>query len=255
MAEENSLHKRIRERLKNLEGYAGLPHVKDEKRFGTESKFGGYLDSRGYATTGIGHLVSRAEPGSKQFHRDVEKFNKDYKDIIPNLGESYSYHNLNEEDSNKLFNKDLEKHLKTVRNKIPSFDKLPSDLQVELTQAEYRGDIVTPHKKPDGTIVKGHKWVKLLNEGNFGEASKEFLRNKEYKVSKERGTGVHKRMEDVSTALRETGEAEREIGEEKQNIWNKDAMDQIKEQSEEQGKRDQIMNLFRKRNRNQSWQN
>ena len=46
-----------------------------------------------------------------------------------------------------------------------------------------------------------------------------------------------------------------QFGEEDQNIWNKDAMDQIKEQSEEQGKRDQIMNLFRKRNRNQSWQN
>ena len=41
-----------------------------------------------------------------------------------------------------------------------------------------------------------------------------------------------------------------QFGEEDQTQWNKDAMNQIKEQAEEQGKRDQIMNLFRQRNRN-----
>jgi len=85
-------------------------------------------------------------------------------------------------------------HVDRARARIPKFDKFPEELQAELIQAEYRGDL-------------GHSptFVRLMNEGNYQEASQEFLDNNDYRKSQEEMTGVHGRMKRVSDAVASFG--------------------------------------------------
>ena len=81
-------------------------------------------------------------------------------------------------------------HVDRTRNRIPNLDEYPEDLQAELIQAEYRGDL-------------GHSptFLSLFNQGNYAQASEEFLDNNDYRNSLVTNTGVHGRMKRVSDAV------------------------------------------------------
>ena len=90
----------------------------------------------------------------------------------------------------KGFEAAYQHHVDRAERRIPGLKDLPEALQAELIQAEYRGDLGT-----------SPTFVRLLNEGNYEEASSEFLDNNDYRRSQEEGTGVHKRMKKVSDAV------------------------------------------------------
>jgi hypothetical protein len=99
-----------------------------------------------------------------------------------------------EEESNIMLQEDIALRLPEIRRAYPNFDSYPRDLQVQIGQSYYRG-----------TLTPGHspKTRKLINQGKFKEAAKEFLDNEEYRTAKQRGrSGIRDRMEDVAKALR-----------------------------------------------------
>jgi len=80
-----------------------------------------------------------------------------------------------------------EHHVDRVKTRIPTFSTMPHWLQGELVQAEYRGDLgISP------------KTVKLINSGNFEEASLEYLDHDEYR---EGPTQIKRRIAALSLAL------------------------------------------------------
>lgn len=92
----------------------------------------------------------------------------------------------------KGFPESLKHHINRVKERVSNFDELPEDVQAELVQAEYRGDLgLSP------------KTIKLLNKGRFKEAAKEFLDHKEYKKYKKEGGGgnIPTRLEAVAQAI------------------------------------------------------
>ena len=170
-----TLQQAAMERLQLLEGSAEM--VSSDKRSVGGTNLGGYLDNKGFTTTGVGNLVSKHNPGSKEYHEDVAKWNKKWQSSTKGtLGEKYSFHNLTDQDAKKIFKKDFEDHKKRISNKINNFDKLPQDLKVELIQAEYRGDASLKSGKTPS-------WIKKFNSGTYKAAAKEFLNHKEYKKS------------------------------------------------------------------------
>lgn len=88
----------------------------------------------------------------------------------------------------KSFDETFNIHLNRARKRINNFDELPETVQAELLQAEYRGD-----------LGGSPKFVKLFNAGQYTDAAKEFLNNKEYKTTKY--SGIKNRMERVASAV------------------------------------------------------
>ena len=76
-----------------------------------------------------------------------------------------------------------------IKKAIPNFDNLSKELKVEIAQSWFRGG-----------IAGSPKTIKLINEGKWEEASKEFLDNNEYRNTKLRG--VKRRMRGLSNALK-----------------------------------------------------
>ena len=90
---------------------------------------------------------------------------------------------------------DINKRLPKVKEAIPGFSKMPLDVRKNILGSWFRGSL-TPKGSPTT--------IRLLNEGKYKEASKEFLNNNEYRKYKSKpGTmdGVVKRMEATATAL------------------------------------------------------
>jgi endonuclease YncB( thermonuclease family)/GH24 family phage-related lysozyme (muramidase) len=105
----------------------------------------------------------------------------------------------------KGFEAAFQHHVERAKGRVPTFDSLPENLQAELVQSEYRGD-----------LGGSPNFLRLLNAGEYDLAADEFLNNKDYRDSMESGSGVHKRMKRLSDAVRgqasgteeTTGEAE-----------------------------------------------
>lgn len=90
----------------------------------------------------------------------------------------------------KGFEAAFQHHVDRTQRRIPNLMDLPETLQAELIQAEYRGD-----------LGQSPTFLKLFNQGNYHTAAQEFLDHDEYRKSKEKGGGVHKRMKRVSDAV------------------------------------------------------
>lgn len=96
----------------------------------------------------------------------------------------------------KSFKESFKHHEDQTRKLVKGYDDLPQELRAELVQATYRGD-----------LGGSPKAVKLINEGNYREAAKEFLNNQDYRdeLAKEsrtgRKSGIAKRMQDVAYQL------------------------------------------------------
>jgi GH24 family phage-related lysozyme (muramidase) len=124
-----------------------------------------YKDSKGYPTIGVGHRILK--------------------------GEDFSG-GITEEESFELFKEDVKKHYNIAKRLFPKIETYPTYLKIALLDGVFRGD----HKSK-------YKTTKLINSGNFIEASKEHLRNNDYYESKAKGDkhGVWKRMQKNADAM------------------------------------------------------
>jgi len=95
-----------------------------------------------------------------------------------------------------LFQKDIAKRIPQIQKLIPKFDSFPASAQAAMFGEFYRGSLTNNKKRGSP------KTIKLINQGKFEEAAKEFLRNNEYinRVKLNR-RGIGPRMENVSIEL------------------------------------------------------
>lgn len=77
-----------------------------------------------------------------------------------------------------------------VKKKVPGYDGLPTEMKQAVMSAHYRGDL-------------GPKTIKLINDGKWDEAAKEYLNHAEYKKrrAKDKNDGVVQRMERNARAM------------------------------------------------------
>jgi len=95
-----------------------------------------------------------------------------------------------------LLMKDINQRLPEIRKAIPDFDSYPQDIKAALFGEWYRG-----------SLVQSKKTQKLIKQGKYLEASKEFLNNDEYRNAKKRGReGIRPRMEAAAAAIKRMGQ-------------------------------------------------
>lgn len=109
---------------------------------------------------------------------------------------------ITKEDALTKLDDDINKRLPEIEKAIPNFNKLSNTLRKNIVAAWFRG-----------TLRPGQNTVKLINEGKFKEASKEFLNHEGYrnkwkpqkerlmKQNKDVSKSVATRMETMSKAL------------------------------------------------------
>ena len=100
---------------------------------------------------------------------------------------------ITQEQAIELLKEDIDKANVKARDLVVDFDSFPFYLKQELVNSAYRG-----------MLGKSPETVRLINEGRFDEAAKEYLRAKDYyKAENDPDTygGLKQRMEDVSNAL------------------------------------------------------
>ena len=125
--------------------------------------------------------VARRGPGEKHLTLGHGHYGADVKE-----GQTIS-----KKDAALLFQKDIAKRIPEIKKLIPKFDSFPASAQTAIFGEFYRG-----------SIGGSPNTVRLINEGKFGEASKEFLKNTEYQDRvKLNRRGIGPRMEKVSSEL------------------------------------------------------
>jgi hypothetical protein len=87
------------------------------------------------------------------------------------------------------FKEVAEIHEDVARNLINDYDELPVELQAELAQLAYRGD-----------LQQSNETVALFNKGKYEEASVELLNNKEFK-SEDTPEHIKQRLRDASRTI------------------------------------------------------
>ena len=97
--------------------------------------------------------------------------------------------NLTKRQANNILRNDIEIRLDEIQEAIPEFETLPMEVRKNLLGSWFRG-----------SLGGSPKTIKLINEGKFDQAAKEFLNNDEYRTTKLKG--VKKRMEATANALR-----------------------------------------------------
>ena len=102
---------------------------------------------------------------------------------------------ITEEQAEKLLDKDLKEKYALAKRLMPKFDTFSAPMQQQILSSVYRG-----------SLSGSPKTIKLINEGKFSEAAKEFLNNNEYRKSVAEETGVAPRMEAVASALQNEGQ-------------------------------------------------
>ena len=142
-----------------------------------------YKDSKGKSTLAKGHLVTSETPK-----------------ILENLGYSSDevskilagQMNMSSEKIEELFNIDLKNKTEQAKKLIKNYDSLSPDLQSELIQLNYRGD-----------LVQSPTTRRLINEGKFKEAAEELLNHEEYKALKAQNidNSITRRLEAARDAL------------------------------------------------------
>lgn len=103
---------------------------------------------------------------------------------------------ITEEQAENFLEKDIQSKINLIEKKLPNFNEYSENLQKFVVDGFFRGD-----------LSGSPKTLKLLKQGNFEEASQEFLRNEEYNEAVISGSGVASRMEDISEAMRKESDA------------------------------------------------
>jgi len=118
----------------------------------------------------------------------TEVYEDDSEDKVPTIGVGQTG-----EWMDKSFPEALEHHVDRTRNMIPDFDNLSPELQIELVQATYRGD-----------LGQGIDTRALINAGDFTGAAAEFLDNDNYRDA-DTSQQIQDRMYAVNQALLREG--------------------------------------------------
>lgn len=91
----------------------------------------------------------------------------------------------------RLLDRDVRTRISSIRKVLPAFSTFPESLQDAIFSEHYRG-----------SIMDSPKTRRLINEGRYREAAKEFLNNEEYRTAEAKGiAGIRPRMERVSREL------------------------------------------------------
>ena len=102
---------------------------------------------------------------------------------------------VNKEEAEQMLLEDIESRIPEIINAIPKFDSFSDELQQALFYEWFRG-----------SLVQSPKTRKLINEGKFSEAAKEFLNNDEYKnARKNKRSGVISHFELTAKLLNKEG--------------------------------------------------
>jgi hypothetical protein len=134
-------------------------------------------------TIGIGHYMDRGD-SKETFAR-----------VLPHVDwdEVYSgKRNLTSDEAKVLFDEDLKSYVERTKKTFDNFDSYPPYVQKVLIDGFYRG-----------CLSGSPKTIKLINDGKFSEASREYLNHDEYRNSTRNGMGgVKRRMENNSKVFR-----------------------------------------------------
>ncbi|MBU1136064.1 MAG: hypothetical protein ABIG37_02205 [Nanoarchaeota archaeon] len=143
-------------------------------------------DNKLEPTIGVGHYLDRAD--------SRETFGR----VLPEVDYDLVYsgkQKLTEEQIDKLFASDIEGYVKIARNLFPKFETYPEYLRQALIDGCYRGD-----------LLDSPKTRKLINKGNFQEASQEYINRKDYRNAEKNGMkGIVIRMNRNREAMRRFG--------------------------------------------------
>ena len=166
--------------------------IKNYESAGNEQKIlGVYKDSKGLPTIGHGHLIVKDSPKIMgKVITDPERVNK----ILAGQDK------MKPEEADSLLRIDVESRLPIVKRLAPDFDNYSPELQAELASETFRG-----------MTGKSPKALKLLNAGKFDDAAKEYLNAKEYRESVKNKTGIAKRMENLTNAIKMEGQRRAKI--------------------------------------------
>jgi GH24 family phage-related lysozyme (muramidase) len=139
-------------------------------------------DGKNEPTIGVGHYLDRGDS------REI------FARILPEVDFDAVYSGkakLNNSQIDRLFLEDLSSYINKTKGFFPAFDNYPEYLQSALVDGVYRG-----------CLSGSPKTRLLINEGNFEEASKEYLNHSEYKNAKKLGRlGIRPRMENNRNAF------------------------------------------------------
>jgi hypothetical protein len=175
--------------LKGHEGNAGVKGIKpfdadkpkiNMRHESTTSDYGAYYDSKGHLTTGYGSLIAlKGQDEGKALDRWREKHGAD----------PFS---MKEPIAHTILGKQMDVRTKEAFRAITDLGRFGEEAQKNIIGSWYRGSI-----KPQ------HNTVRLINEGNYEEASKNFLNHGEYKGYKRNDptNGIIARMDNTSAAI------------------------------------------------------
>lgn len=136
-----------------------------------------YPDTKGKKTIGIGTLIG---DGSEEAYRKSPYFNK----------------TITEEQAAEIARQSIKDKIATSERLLGRdyLYTLSPALQSQIISSVYRGSL---SGSPNA--------MRLLKEGKFEEASKEYLDSDEYRESKAKKQGVYKRMEEAAAAMAAEG--------------------------------------------------
>ena len=137
-----------------------------------------YNDTEGKPTIGIGHYLNNSQQ-DRQLFKSLFGSSVDYDKVLN------GQQKLTDEQIEKLFNVDVKIKEKLASSKISNFNSLPNSVKNAVINALYRGDL-------------GPKTIALMNSGNWGAASKEYLNHKNAKSGPEQ---IKRRMKTNAMAF------------------------------------------------------
>ena len=177
-----------------------------------------YKDSRNLLTYGVGHLVTaedvkdlgltglvkKVKVGGTTGYKLVEGENAKFQYLKNSKGITYGNKvtlngkplTVDEEKVNATFSKDLESKYLQAKASIPNLDRMGASEQAAAVSGFFRGD-----------LSGSPKTLRLINQGKFEEAAKEFLDHKEYKTTDDQG--IKSRMEGIASNIRTMGISQR----------------------------------------------
>lgn len=141
--------------------------------------------------------IRKAEGLKLEPYKDKDKYSIGYGHLlVDGPTGNISVDRIDKKDAEALLEKDVQVRLKEVNRLLPDFKNFPEDAQQAIFSEYYRGSI------GQSPVTR-----KLINEGKYAEAAKEFLNNKEYiDADKNKMGGIKKRMEAVSNSLMKMSE-------------------------------------------------
>ncbi len=127
-------------------------------------------------TIGVGHNLNRGD-SRETFARVLPEVN--YDDVYSGRAA------LSDNQIDRLLENDIEEHVRRARRDVRGFDNLPDYLRQALVDMAYRGDLGnSPNTR------------RLMNAGNWREASNEYINRKEYRNAEANGmSGLRGRMD------------------------------------------------------------